>query len=102
MAASCVQQRSFLDKAEATIQLAMEEPESWTRVATCNISLAWEQATVNTFDHKYFDSISTPVQTSPELTSQLLNLTIESFVNFFHEGPPGPPSSKFCPTPLMG
>ena len=96
-ATSCIQQRDSSSESEATIQMAIREPESWTKVVTCNISVAFMETTVNTFDHKYLSapSASAEIISSQASIAQLLNLTMKPFVNFFHQGPP---HLVACPT----
>ena len=89
-ALSCIQQEYNDLQSVATILLAIQGPNSSTQVANCNMSVKYVRPTVNTLIGSYIESTSS---SSPDITLnatpvELLNLSIASFVKFFHEGPP--------------
>ena len=87
---SCIQQESSDLQSVATILLAVQGPNASAQVANCNMSVTYVRPTINTLIGSYIDSTSSSSTTiildaSPV---ELLNLSMASFVNFFHEGPP--------------
>ena len=95
-ALSCVQQQYNDLQSVATILLAIQGPNTSTQVANCNLSVTYLRPTVNTLIGSFIESTglsSTDIifDASPV---ELLNLSIASFIKFFHEGPP-----PFCSFP---
>ena len=88
-ALSCIQQNYSDLQANATIVLAVQTNIS-TQVATYDMSIMYMRPMVNTISGSYFETKESPsediiLNASPV---QLLNLSIEPFINFFHQGPP--------------
>ena len=89
-ALSCVQQESTDLQSVATILLAIQGPNASTQIAGCNLSITYERPTVNTLIGSYIESTASS-STNIVLDAtpiELLNLSMASFVNFFHQGPP--------------
>lgn len=89
-ALSCIQQEYNDLQSVATILLATQGPNASTQVANCNLSVTYLRPTVNTLIGSYIESTGS-ASTDIILDAnpvELLNLTMASFVNFFHEGPP--------------
>ena len=89
-ALSCIQQDYSDIQSIATIVLAIQGPNVSTQVASCNLSVTYLRPTVNTLIGSYIDSTGSSttdiiLDASPV---ELLNLSMASFVNFFHQGPP--------------
>ena len=89
-ALSCVQQQYSDLQSVATISLAIQGPNTSTQVASCNLSITYLRPTVNTLIGSFIESTGSSstdiiLDVSPV---ELLNLSISSFINFFHEGPP--------------
>jgi len=91
---SCVNQQYSALHTEASLQLARQGPGAWTQVANCEISITYTQPIVNPLIGEYIASTST-AKTLPVLDVdpvQFLNLSLSSFINFFHNGPPTTPN----------
>ena len=89
-ALSCVQQEYNNLQSVASILLAIQGPNSSTQIANCSMSITYVRPTVNTLIGSYIESTSS---SSPDIVLdaspiQLLNLSISSFIKFFHQGPP--------------
>ena len=89
-ALSCVQQDYNDLQSVASIVLAIQGPNVSTQVASCNLSVTYLRPTANTLIGSYIESTGSSttdiiLDASPV---ELLNLSIASFVNFFHQGPP--------------
>ena len=89
-ALSCIQQDYNDLQSVATIVLAIQGPNVSTQVASCSLSVTYLRPTVNTLIGSYIESTGSSttdiiLDASPV---ELLNLSIASFVNFFHQGPP--------------
>ena len=89
-ALSCIQQEYNDLQSDATIVLAIQGPNVSTQVASCNLSVTYLRPTVNTLIGSYIESTGSSttdiiLDASPV---ELLNLSMASFVNFFHQGPP--------------
>ena len=89
-ALSCIQQEYSDLQSTANILLAIQGPNASTQVANCSMSITYVRPTVNTLIGSYIESTSssTPDIVLDASPLQLLNLSISSFVNFFHQGPP--------------
>ncbi|KAL9065482.1 MAG: hypothetical protein Q9161_008187 [Pseudevernia consocians] len=87
---SCIQQESSDLQSVATILLAVQGPNASTQIANCNMSVTYLRPTINTLIGSYIDSTgSSSTDIILDATPvELLNLSMASFVNFFHEGPP--------------
>ena len=87
---SCIQQEFSDLQSVATILLAVQGPNASTQIANCNISVTYLRPTINTLIGSYIDSTgSSSTDIILDATPvELLNLSMSSFVNFFHEGPP--------------
>ncbi|KAH7310342.1 hypothetical protein BKA65DRAFT_518889 [Rhexocercosporidium sp. MPI-PUGE-AT-0058] len=87
LSCASIESSEDLNSATATIQLAVQNPSGYANVRWCNISVSFSRATINTLSRQYTDPTtsyaSTVLQTTP---AQLLNLSMESFVHFFHYG----------------
>ena len=89
-ALSCTQQEYNDLQSVATIVLAIQGPNVSTQVASCNLSVTYLRPTVNTLIRSYIESTGSST-TDIILDAgpvELLNLSMASFVNFFHQGPP--------------
>lgn len=100
-ALSCIQQEYNDLQSVATILLAIQGPNASTQVANCSLSVTYLRPTVNTLIGSYIESTgsaSTDIILGANPV-ELLNLTMASFVNFFHEGPPPLifPPAKYAP-----
>ena len=89
-ALSCIQQDYNDLQSVATIVLAIQGPNVSTQVASCKLSVTYLRPTVNTLIGSYIESTGSSttdiiLDASPV---ELLNLSMASFVNFFHQGPP--------------
>ena len=89
-ALSCIQQEYSDLQSVATILLAIQGPNVSTQVASCDLSITYLRPTVNTLIGSYIESTgsSTTDIISDASPVELLNLSMASFVNFFHQGPP--------------
>jgi len=87
---SCIEQDSTDVQSTAAILLAVQGANNMTQVATCNISVTYMKPTVNTLLGQYIDSTgsSSALSGLNATPVELLNLSMTSFINFFHEGPP--------------
>ena len=90
-ALSCVQQ-AYTDgsgDSMADILLAVQDANNMTQLAECGLHLIYMKPTVNTLIGQYIDStaLDTPVFSGASPV-ELLNLSMTSYLNFFHEGPP--------------
>lgn len=87
---SCIQQQYNDLQSVATILLAVQGLNASTQLANCNMSVTYVRPTVNTLIGSYVGSTGS---SSPDILLdarpvELLNLSITSFINFFHQGPP--------------
>ena len=89
-ALSCIQQDYTDLQSTAAIVLAVSGANNITQVATCDLSITYLKPTVNTLLGQYIDStgLSSAISGLDVSPLQLLNLSMASFINFFHEGPP--------------
>lgn len=89
-ALSCIQHEYNDLQSVATVLLAIQGPNASTQVANCNLSVTSLRPTVNTLIGSYIESTgsSTPDIILDASPVELLNLSIASYVNFFHQGPP--------------
>lgn len=99
-ALSCIEQEFSNSQSTANILLAVQAANNITEVATCELSITYMKPTVNTLLGKYIESTasSSAVLGLSMTPVELLNLSMASFVHFFHEGPPNityqPPATK--------
>lgn len=89
-ALSCIKQEHNDLQSVATITLAVQSLNVSTQVANCNLSVTYLRPTVNTLIGSYIDSTGSSskdiiLDASPV---ELLNLSMTSFIDFFHQGPP--------------
>ena len=87
---SCIQQQYNDLQSIGSILLAVQGPNASTKVADCNVSVTYVRPTVNTLIGSYIESTgssSTDIILDAHPV-ELLNLSITSFINFFHQGPP--------------
>ena len=87
---SCIQQDYSNLQSIATVLLAVQGANDTAQVATCNLSLTYMQPTVNTLLGQYIDStgLSSANSGLNATPAEFLNLSMASFVHFFHQGPP--------------
>jgi hypothetical protein len=89
-ALSCIQQTYNDLQSVGTVLLAVQGLNTSIRVANCNLSVTYLRPTVNTLIGSYIDSTGSSstdiiLDASPV---KLLNLSMASFLSFFHQGPP--------------
>lgn len=103
-ALSCVQQDYTDLQSTAAILLAVQGANNITQVATCDFSVTYMKPTVNTLLGQYIDStgLSSAISGLNATPAELLNLSMASYINFFHEGPPiltYPPAPTYSSLP---
>ena len=97
---SCIEQEFSNSQSAANILLAVQAADNITEVATCDLSITYMRPTVNTLLGRYIESTasSSAIPGLNVTPVELLNLSMASFIHFFHEGPPNitfqPPASK--------
>ena len=89
-ALSCTQQGYTDLQSTAALLLAIQGASNITQVASCNFSVTYLTPTANKLLRQYIDStgLSSAIAGLNVTPLGLLNLSMASFINFFHEGPP--------------